>query len=506
MRERWPFVVVLLLAAALRVPGLSEELWLDEALTVSVTTRPLGEMFELLALDNKPPAYDLFMHGWLGLFGHSEVALRCSSLLFGLLTVWLLCRFGTELGGRRAGVAAAAVYAVTPLSIYYSTEGRNYAMVSFAVLLAVWSAHRATSEEGKARHWVIHGVAFAACIYVHFIAAPVALVSAALVALHGWRRHLKGWLLAMVGAGVAFAPWAAIAAQQVGDIGNSLSWAVPFWEGYPPPLAIPRSLLAFMPGGQVPPFVGLPFVDWLQPVLAVGVGAVVLLVALPKAGFLELLAQPTRVLALSFVLLPLLVPFVASFHTPVYLVGRGDFLVYPGFCLLAALAWGRLRPPIGWAGVALLVFACLASWPRYFEGRPRNGEREPLAKVARSVKPGDLVVCTDLSRPTAEYYLGASVPGVEFASFPADVANHTAFIDRESYRDRPELLAADAEAVVGQVRALPRGQTAWVLFVDHPLNTPLAQAIEGAQMRLAAEGRYILNQLRMPVRIVRVVR
>ncbi|MBW2278812.1 MAG: glycosyltransferase family 39 protein, partial [Deltaproteobacteria bacterium] len=426
--------------------------------------------------------------------------------LFGLLTVWLLLRFATELAGPRAGVAAAAFYAVTPLAIYYSAEGRNYAMLAFTVLLAVRAAYRATSEYGTTRDWVLHGAAVALSLYVHYISAPVVLVGMALVVTAGWRRHLKGWLLSMVGAAVAFVPWAAVAAQQVGDIGDTLGWLVPFWERYPPQLAIPLSLLAFMPGGQVPPFVGLATVDWLQPALAVGVAAIVALVLLPRALFLRPISRQVRVLALGSVLLPLVVPFLYSFHTPVYLVGRSDFTVFPCFCLLAGVAWARLRArPVAIGAVVLMTVVCLVAWPAYFGGTARTHEREKLQQLAQSMKPGDLVLCTDLTRPTAQYQLGRLVSDLRFESFPREVAKHSAVVDRESYQNRPELLAQDAEQLVALVRELERDNTAWLLQVEHPMNAPLVRAFAGQNLRLATDDHYRLNQLGIQVRIQRVV-
>ena len=86
------------------------------------------------------------------------------------------------------------------------------------------------------------------------------------------------------------------------------------------------------------------------------------------------------------------------------------------------------------------------------------------------------------------------------------VAAHKATIDLESYRDRPELLREDAEAMVALLRELEPGRRAWLLYVDRPTNKPLLSALARERMPTALHGHYRLNQLGTPVRVLRVVR
>ena len=70
--------LTLLLGAVLRLLWLGHKsLWLDEAFSLWMANRPLGELWgQLVALDQHPPAYYLLLHLWTGWTGQSEVGLR----------------------------------------------------------------------------------------------------------------------------------------------------------------------------------------------------------------------------------------------------------------------------------------------------------------------------------------------------------------------------------------------------------------------------------------------
>lgn len=62
------------------VIGLNQSIWFDEAYSVNLAQRSVGEIISLTAVDVHPPLYYLFLKVWGEIFGFSEVALRCSSV------------------------------------------------------------------------------------------------------------------------------------------------------------------------------------------------------------------------------------------------------------------------------------------------------------------------------------------------------------------------------------------------------------------------------------------
>ena len=81
--------------------------------------------------EQTPPLYFMLARGWIHVFGSGEVGLRSLSALFGTATVPVVYLAGAAMRSRRAGLIAAAFTALSPLTIWYSQEARNYALLLF---------------------------------------------------------------------------------------------------------------------------------------------------------------------------------------------------------------------------------------------------------------------------------------------------------------------------------------------------------------------------------------
>ena len=121
------------LAAGLRLILINQSLWLDEAIQAQALSGQLGPLLKYALFDFQPPLYHLLLLGWTHLFGFSELALRLPSLLSGLGTVYFVIKIGQLLGKERLGIIAGLLSSTNPLLIYYSQEGRTYALTCFLV-------------------------------------------------------------------------------------------------------------------------------------------------------------------------------------------------------------------------------------------------------------------------------------------------------------------------------------------------------------------------------------
>lgn len=124
---------VLLLGLLLRFPLLFQSLWLDEAIEALALQGHYGNLWGYSLSDFQPPLYHYLLSAWTHLFGFSELSLRFPSFLAGLLTIYLLVLLGTALGGKKVGVVAGVLAATNPLLMYYSAEGRTYALTALLV-------------------------------------------------------------------------------------------------------------------------------------------------------------------------------------------------------------------------------------------------------------------------------------------------------------------------------------------------------------------------------------
>lgn len=130
-------------AALFRLPKLgASSLWLDEIINVDIV-RTLGELAPWKWLagfepENGPLYYAL---QWLAqqLPYSIETVTRLPAAVVGTLSVPLMYALARKYRFSR-GVAfgAAMLLAVSPLHVYYSREGRTYALLTFAVMLALY--------------------------------------------------------------------------------------------------------------------------------------------------------------------------------------------------------------------------------------------------------------------------------------------------------------------------------------------------------------------------------
>src|SRR5262245_57322836 len=124
----------LAVAALLRLPGLrAQSLWLDEIYSIKISTWSLQTI--LSVQDGHPPLYTLLLKLLL-LWSPSDVAGRVVSARAGIASVGLPLVLGTRLWDRRTGILAALLLAISPLHVWYSREGRMYALVVLASILS----------------------------------------------------------------------------------------------------------------------------------------------------------------------------------------------------------------------------------------------------------------------------------------------------------------------------------------------------------------------------------
>lgn len=211
-RLRSPLLIgVLVIAAAIRLYRLGDDsLWNNEILSHQRATVNPRAAYTLLKEGTHPPGYSQgVLRPWL-FFGDSEWMQRLPSAVFGVVTVALTAVLGVRLAGRHAGLIAAAVLAVMPLHLYYSREGRMYALlglVTIAWIMALVRAH----ERGTRADWAIYTVLGAACLYTHYYAAFAVLSVVTVTALWelrvGLSSRTRDWFLATTAIGVLFLPW-----------------------------------------------------------------------------------------------------------------------------------------------------------------------------------------------------------------------------------------------------------------------------------------------------------
>ncbi len=125
--------LILGLGLILRLISLNQSLWLDEATTAYVARNfSFGEIITKFAPgDFHPPLYYLVIRVWSLVFGTSEIALRMPSVIFGVLTIWIVNKISKS-------KTAALLLATSGLLVYYSQEARMYSLIALLVSCLVY--------------------------------------------------------------------------------------------------------------------------------------------------------------------------------------------------------------------------------------------------------------------------------------------------------------------------------------------------------------------------------
>lgn len=122
--------LILILSFGLRLISLNQSLWLDEAISANVVKNYSYSdiITKFSPSDFHPPLYYLTLKTWTSVFGYDEISLRLPSIIFSLITIYLVFRF--------FGLNPSLLLALNPLYLYYSQEVRMYSLITLLVFCA----------------------------------------------------------------------------------------------------------------------------------------------------------------------------------------------------------------------------------------------------------------------------------------------------------------------------------------------------------------------------------
>lgn len=336
------------LAAWLRFYQLGgQSLWIDETMTWLRVSMPLSQVLASTRNGGNLPLSYLLIKPIVDLFGASEFWLRFASALFGVLAVPAAFRLGREAGGQPGGLAAAWLWAVHPMAVFFGRDAKTYGISSGLALLLV-ALHLHMRRGGQRRwHWL---AAFLLLLfgllshYYFFFVAALLVVSAA-AKFRDDPSFSRGWVFITILSAIPVLLWVAwFYALPEPMLGNG--WIdTPIWRD---PLLTIWNL-----------FSGYAGVTSMASLVTGGIAASLGAVAI---GFSPQRRQFTWLLLLGM-LAPTLFMLLISQVKPLYM--DRYFIVLLPFVLLiiasgAGRAWEYLQlhvPPVRLRSLATLLFA-----------------------------------------------------------------------------------------------------------------------------------------------------
>ena len=431
------------ISLALRTTALHAGFWIDEGLSVGISSHPFLDVPSVLRQDGSPPLYYLVLSVWMTLFGHGQAATHILSLTFALLLVPAAFWGARSLFGDRAGWCTAALAALNPFVTYYAQETRMYALVVLLGLLVTVCFVNAFVH-GRRRYRVPYGVALAALVYTHNWGLFLAM-GTVVALVWPWRARrgpqrrafVRDVALAYGVTALLYAPWLPSLAFQAAHTGAP-------WSEQP-------SLADLL--GPLVNILGTPLVP-LGLLLAGGAGlaAIAQRGADERAPTAQVARDRTAVWALITIpLAGLALAWLASQASPAF-AGRYFAILVGPLLLLSGIGLSRS----GRMGLIALAFI-LVLWfdPRTHQLRSKSDARTVAARISSSVQAGDLVVSVHPEQaPLLHYYFP---PNLRYATALGPMPDPGVF----DWRDALDRLRAahPTPTLHGLVRTMHPGQT-----------------------------------------------
>jgi len=406
--SHWPpLLLILVVAALLRVAALDKPLYIDEIVTITVANQPIDRMAAVMRqIDASPALYPLLLHGWM-LVSHADAWVRLLSALCGWLAVVALFGLTARAFGRHVALAATAIMAISPGHVEYAQYVRSYSLFTLLVTLQIWAFVVWMDPRPDTRRSLVLIVLAAlttALLYTHYLSLLLLPVEGLFVL---WRfqrawSEVARWTLAMAIAGALFLPGVPLLLHNVRvDALRNVDRAAP------PPVyrLVPNMISELSVGAQV-----LGFGESTTRRLTLGAAAVIfsslwlagavvawrrhrvmglLLTAAAWAPLLFYVASGRRLVALRFFL-----PFMAGYLA---MLGLG----------LASLP--RRRAML--ASVALVVVCAVPLWRFTTQYEWSYDHRHVAEAIASRWQPGDVLLFVHPYEAFYyRWYLGPTVP------------------------------------------------------------------------------------------------
>ena len=146
-KPRTLLFVILLGAFILRMWDIdSRDIWYDELLTIQQSEKSISE----INIDVPTPIHYYFVHLFL-FFGKSTMVLGLPSVIFGLLTIFLVFLVAKRIADERVGLVAAFLLAISPMHIEFSQQILFFSYFTFfsSLILYLVTDFAFHFEEGR---------------------------------------------------------------------------------------------------------------------------------------------------------------------------------------------------------------------------------------------------------------------------------------------------------------------------------------------------------------------
>ena len=220
--------IIMLVAAVLRLWKLGQVPFMHDEFSALLRTR-FDNFHDFIQQgimpDSHPLGVEAFLWLWVRIFGWSEFWVKLPFALMGIGSIYLIYLIGRQWFNRKVGLFAAAFFAVSQFTVFYSQLARPYSPGLFFVLLMAYFWYKVVfGTKTTTKDYFGFALSAWACSLIQYfsIAQAGLIFLTGLIFLPKGRR--KAYWISGLGAVVLFAPTLPIFYQQLFVSGSIGGW------------------------------------------------------------------------------------------------------------------------------------------------------------------------------------------------------------------------------------------------------------------------------------------
>ena len=214
-------ILILIISFFVRVYGLqSENIWPDEGGTVFHAHKSVLHNIKWSLSVGYFPLYHVILSSWEKIFGLEEFSVRFLSLIFGILSVYIVFKIGTFMFNKKVGIYSAIIMALSPFNVSYSQEARVYTLLVLLSLSSIYFYLRFI-ESQKKKH-MIYYILFTFLMLNTHAPAIFILVFQNIHYLLFVKKNFKKWIFIQFALFILFLPLLLITLSSISDFSEHI--------------------------------------------------------------------------------------------------------------------------------------------------------------------------------------------------------------------------------------------------------------------------------------------
>ena len=208
-RGKLPYIILAILSLFSISLIFNDNLWFDEAYTLSLIQHSFSEIIKILKTDMHPPLYFISLKVFCEIFGYSIPITKAFSVLGYIATLSLGLTVIKKHFGRKTSTVYMLTVGAIPMSLYLSVQQRSYQWSIFFVTLCFTEA-LLFLENHRTRHCVIFVITALFAAYNHIYALLAVGVIFIFVNIYAFVKDgklIKAIIISDIAMTVGYSPW-----------------------------------------------------------------------------------------------------------------------------------------------------------------------------------------------------------------------------------------------------------------------------------------------------------